>query len=209
MKRVTLKLGLLVLTLMVLLNSPLQAVELLLRKDIHVLVSSQARTNSTVLLVTSATAKNIFLGFELDALPEGTKADQIAAATLRLFINVAPAVGNLEIYRADGSWSETTGAVPTMGTLVGTVTLSGLSFAASNYLDIDITTLVRQWMTDQVTNPGLAIKAASGATVSFSFDSKEASTISHAPSLQVAFTTVRTLPKGDISMIASPSGPQP
>lgn len=198
-------------------------VEAFLLRDTQMLVSTSAKTNTTTLLVTSATPKAVVLAFSLATLPPGTTSSQIASATLRLFIDAPPTVGNLEVFNVlTSTWTEATGTTsyPVLGASEGVVILDpsviGTVLGDSTYLVLDLTSLVKKWLNTPAPpfpqSYGVALKAASSATVSFSFDSKEATATSHPPVLDIVLTGPQG-PQGPqgiqgVQGIAGATGPQ-
>ena len=87
----------------------------------------------------------------------------------------------------DGSWTESTinaSLLPAMGTTIA----SGVSVTKSNahdYIVIDITPAVAAWLDGTQANDGIALVANS--PLSCSFTSKESTTYSHSPELDIVF----------------------
>src|SRR5439155_1497573 len=59
---------------------------------------------------------------------------------------------------------------------------------ASKYVQVDITSLLQGWLTTPSSNLGLALKP-NATTISVTFESKESTTTSHAPELDVVYNT--------------------
>jgi hypothetical protein len=161
------------------------------------------------------------VSFDLSGLPAGTTAASISKASITLFVNKLGAPGAIDVYGANGNWSE--GAVNGMNAPVpGMVVASQLAVTgASNYITLDATALVKAWLDGTITNSGILIVAdASAPETSVLFDSKESSTTSHPAVLQVMLAGVSgpagamgpagpTGPPGPVGAVgqAGPSGP--
>jgi hypothetical protein len=128
-----------------------------------------------------------YVQFDLSALPAGTS---ISKATMRLFVNNVVTPGTFDVYQVNDRWSESTlnynnapplGASATGGNLIN-ISASSLT----QFIFVDITPLVRGWLTGAVPNNGVALALAGGPDAnpgSFSFDSKENTLTGHAPEL--------------------------
>ena len=128
----------------------------------------------------------IFINFNLSGIPTNAT---VQKAVVRLFVSApaVPATGTFNVYQINTSWAEKTltwNNKPTLGSLVGgPVSLGSSSY--QNFVEVDITPLVQQWVNGTVTNYGIAlVTTTTGA--SYSFDSKEATTYSHQPELDIA-----------------------
>lgn len=161
--------------------------------------STNGNTNygaAVTMVVNGASGYNrrVWLKFDLDsALPVGTTWDQVAHATLRVFVtNTAGTGGLVSIYAAASAWDEATlkhnGAPnpvgqPYTGSAYATPTWSN----TDDYYTVDVTELVRDWLdtnpSEHRDNHGLIIYGASGTNLTL--DSKEATTTSHPASLHI------------------------
>ena len=127
-----------------------------------------------------------FLRFDLSALPANFPTDQVAKATLRLWLEKTVRSGALQLVTVDAAWQEATitnAAPPATGALVlGNITLA--TGQMKKYVSFDVTALAKEWISGQRANFGLALKsdALSGAAV---FDSKENAATSHEPQLEI------------------------
>jgi hypothetical protein len=129
------------------------------------------------------------ISFDLSALPTGTTSAAVEKASITLFVNKVGAPGDIDVYAANGNWSE--GAVngtnaPSPGMVVASqVAVTG----ASTYITLDATALVQAWLSGTITNSGILIMADPGHPgTSVLFDSKESSSTSHPAVLQVTLT---------------------
>ena len=143
------------------------------------------------------------IAFDLSALPAGTTAASISKASITLFVNKLGTPGSIDVYAANGNWSEAA-VNGTNAPVAGMVVANQLAVTgASTYITLDATALVQAWLNGTITNSGILIAADAGAPgTSVLFDSKESSTTSHPAVLQV------TLTGGGAQGPAGPQGPQ-
>ncbi len=121
--------------------------------------------------------------FGLSQLPVNAS---VAKATLRLYVNGVTTGGSFNVYSVTSSWTEGTvtyNTRPTLGSLIaGPIPLPTTS--ADDFLLVDITPLVQDWVSNGVTNNGVALQLV-GSTGKFTFDSKESAQTSHQPELDI------------------------
>ena len=155
--------------------------------------------------------KRAWIKFDLPGvLPAGTMASQVSKATLKLWVSTAKTGGPVSVYAVTGTpaWIEGTGK-PGSGITNGTAPalapnplISGWQIAtADNFAAVDVTSLVQSWITTPTTNLGIAL-TPDVSTVDVSFDSKESTTTSHGPQLEIEL--VNQGPAGP----TGPQGPQ-
>jgi len=147
--------------------------------------------------------------FDLSALPAGTTASQIGAASLKLYVNRVNASGLVNVVAVTSPWSESTvtySSMPTLGPTVGSFTPS----VAQQFIVVDVTALVQAWLTAGA-SAGVALTTSSADVV---FDSKENDETSHAAHLDI--TVVSQGPAGPAGAAGAagatgaqgPQGPQ-
>jgi hypothetical protein len=153
---------------------------------------------------------NGYLRFRLTSdLPEGTTEADVARATLKLYVSILQAPSAVTVCRVNGAWTESTLAPGTLLTLTPQVTGIPVSKVQS-FLTIDVTPVVKDWISGRQPNQGLALVAATDGSF-VSFDSKESPLTGHEPTLEItlfghgsAGTPGPTGPQGP----AGPGGPQ-
>jgi hypothetical protein len=148
-------------------------------------------------------AGNIYIKFKLSStLPAGTPASAVERATLKLYLANVTTAGKLDVYTLAGPWDEATITgrnAPALGNLLTTTTQIELD-KRHEFLVIDVTSLVKQWLGDDglgtngIPNNGLAILAhtpdvTTPETANITFDSKENSQTSHEAQLNVELTS--------------------
>jgi len=112
------------------------------------------------------TAGNVYIKFKLSSsLPAATPGSAVERATLKLYLANITTPGKLDVYALAGPWDEATITgrnAPPLGNLLTTSTQIELN-KRHQFLVIDITVLVRQWLGDDgqgtngIPNHGLAI----------------------------------------------------
>lgn len=137
--------------------------------------------------VGGAAANQGLVQFNLNALPPGTTSQNIASATLTLFVNKVSAGGTVNVSVANGSWSES-GVTGTNAPTLGAAVASGLAISTSNtYVYADATAAVQAWL-NGTTNNGFIITPNDGV-VGLAFDSKESTSSSHPATLTVLLSS--------------------
>jgi hypothetical protein len=130
-----------------------------------------------------------YIQFDLSSVPAGYTSANIAKATLKLFVNNVAMAGSFNVDYVNGSWSEktiTSSLAPALGnTIASSVPLTTAS--ANNYIEIDVTPAVGEWLSGSQPNDGIALVANSG--LSATFDSKENASQSHPAELDIVFTS--------------------
>ncbi len=125
----------------------------------------------------------------------------VAQANLILYVNRG--VGNVNVFQVQGAWAEPTVTFNAHPAWNGPMVASASGLAAGNYLMLDITSLVNQWIAHPEANSGIAIVAAD-ATTNVYLDSKESTTTSHPAVLDLTVASAgATGPQG----VAGPTGP--
>jgi hypothetical protein len=146
----------------------------------------------------NATA-NVYIKFKLSpTLPAGTSAATVERATLKLYSANVMTPGKLDVYAVAGPWNEATITgrnAPLSGGLLTTTTQLEQD-KRHEFLMIDITALVQQWLGDDgqgtngIPNYGIVlvghpVDATTPTVADITFDSKENSQTSHEPQLDI------------------------
>ena len=151
-------------------------------------------TAATLGVVSSTTSiQTTYIKFDLSSVPTGYTSTNVAKATLKLFVNSVTKAGSLNVDFVNGTWAEktiTADLAPALGgTIASSVPLTTAN--ANDYVLVDVTTAVQDWLNGSEPNDGIALVANSG--LSATFDSKENATQSHPAELDVVFTSGGTL----------------
>ncbi len=152
---------------------------------------------------------NSYVQFNLSTVPANAT---VAKASLRLFVNSVNRGGNFDVFEIDSAWSEGTlnyNNAPLLGTSATGAHATTVSATSVNqFVVIDITPLVQEWVSGSLPNHGLALSLTSSGG-SFSFDSKESIYTSHQPELEITLNGPAG-PQGPAGAQgpAGPAGPQ-
>lgn len=147
---------------------------------------------------------NAYIQFNLSSLPANAS---IGKATLRLYVDAVARNGNFDVFEINSAWNEsslTYNNAPPLGSSATnghSTTVSASSF--NQFILIDITPLVQQWVSGSLPNNGVAL-ALTSSNGSFSFDSKESNFTSHQPELEITMAGGAAGPQGP----PGPQGPQ-
>ena len=156
------------------------------------------------------------LRFDLSTLPAGFTAAKLVKANLKLFVNRIGAAGAIEVVALNSAWDEASVTAATQPANAGAG--SGINLPvtrAGQYLSVDVTALVKQWINNPGVAYGIALQPALSApgTVVF-LDSKENTSTAHVASLDLILADQgpvgpqgATGPKGDKGDKGDP-GPQ-
>jgi hypothetical protein len=149
----------------------------------------------------SSAADTAFIRFDLTAVPAGTPGSSIAKATLKLYVNSVTTAGSFNVDYVTGTWVEQTikyNLQPAIGTTIASSVplTTGSKF---KYVEIDVTAAMVEWLNGTQANDGIALVANSPLVATF--DSKESTSSSHPPELDVVFTS-----GGGITGITTASG---
>ncbi len=163
-----------------------------------ILVSSRPNQNygsSTVLAVQNGVTS--LIQFNLSGIPANAS---LQKASLRLYVDAVQTSGAFDVFPVNSPWTENQvnfQNAPTLGaSATGGKPLTISRASQNDFVLVDITTLVQEWVNGETPNNGLAL-ALSGTTGCFSFDSKESIFTSHEPELEVV-----------LNSIPGPQGPQ-
>ncbi|MFO1339386.1 MAG: DNRLRE domain-containing protein [Burkholderiaceae bacterium] len=175
---------------------PSFGVEAVLQADAYVSAAAPNTNFGAAAKMNVGNGDGALLKFSLVSLPAGTTADQVASASLVVYVSSLPATGALEAQTVLGKWTEPnvkySNLPPVSGP--GTGPTATADFAAK-YVRFDVTNLVKGWITNSASNYGVLLVPATFATATVaSLDAKEDATSSHAPVLDIE--------------LAGPQGPQ-
>ena len=139
---------------------------------------------SKLLLDVDGASQTTYIQFNLASVPSTAN---ISQATLKLYVNTVTTAGSFNVDYVNGAWVEGTidaSNAPALGKTIA----SGVSVTTADvnqYILVNVTSAVQAWMNGSETNNGLALVA--NGSFNATFDSKENTTTSHAPELDIAF----------------------
>ena len=137
----------------------------------------------TLLDVDGAT-QYTYIQFDLASIPSGASVSQ---ATLKLYVNSVTTAGSFNVDYVNGSWTEGTinwSSSPALGTTIAS-NVSVTTADKNQYILVNVTSAVQAWLSGSEANDGIALVANS--TFNATFDSKENTTTSHPPELDIVF----------------------
>src|SRR5580700_7006402 len=131
-------------------------------------------------------SQTTYIQFDLSAIPAGYTGSNITKASLKLYVNTVPKGGNFNVDYVNGTWMESTitaSLAPALGTTIqASVPLTTAD--KNQYIIVDITAAVQAWL-NGTANDGIAL--VGNSPVNATFDSKESTTTSHPPELDIVF----------------------
>jgi len=169
-----------------------------LHADAHTSFTSANQNYGTNPALSVSATNTAYVRFEIArTLPAGTKGDDVAKATVQFYLSKVTNAGKLDLYPILGDWDEKTisaNNAPPLGPLAVTTQQINKD-AQGNYVVIDITDLVKQWLGDgtgqnALPNYGFAMTPHPVGTgtpelANVNFDSKENAQTSHDGSLSI------------------------
>ena len=167
--------------------------QLIARDDTHVKNASASNFRDAERLIVGDFGKyTSFIRFDLSMLPIEVTGNEIQKATLRLFIGQVGRAGSFDVSRVQGDWNEATLSFDTAAGIVGNVEaiVPVAAEDANEYLLVDLTALVKEWVDGTQPNDGVALVPV--GDVNLEFDSKEAKGTSHDPRLEIMLSPPET-----------------
>lgn len=164
-----------------------QALEAPLAADTHVSTTAVSSNFGTLPTVNVGGGSTGLLRFDLSTLPSGLTSAKLVKASLVLYINRVGVAGAIELQTVNSAWSEaavTAAAMPaTSGAGSGPVVPVG---SAGQFVAVDLTKQVKQWIDNPGANFGLALAPALSAPATTVFlDSKENTGTGHVARLDL------------------------
>jgi hypothetical protein len=136
----------------------------------------------------SASGQSALVEFALSVLPTNSVSSDVNQATLIFWPNHVGPSGNIDVTQITSQWSESTvtyNTAPSVGAIQGTLSVT----AASQWVTLDVTGLVKAWIADPSTNYGLQLSPSAGSAASVSFDSKESTNTKHPGQISIVLTS--------------------
>src|SRR3990172_4420089 len=127
--------------------------------------------------------RRTFLRFDLGSVPTGVP---VAKATLRLYVGAVDNPGSVDLRLVQAAWSEATlnsNNAPSLGPTLATLTIP--SSAAGNYANLDVTSIVANYLAGATSNLCISLVPGAAGSVRVDFNSKENAGTSHAPEIEV------------------------
>ena len=132
-------------------------------------------------------SQTAYITFDLSTIPSGYTGSSIAKASLKLYVSAVTTAGSFNVDYVNGAWAEATidaNNAPSPGaTIAASIPLA--KSQAKDYILVDITPAVVQWLNGTQANTGIALVANS--PLAAAFESKENVKEGHAPELDIVF----------------------
>src|SRR5690348_16672439 len=231
-RRLRLIVALIAAFLLVLLLSPQSFAQAPTKDDTYVTGASPSTNNgsATSLVVQAGGSPSYtYIRFDLSRIPTAGAAGTITSAmvqkaTLRLFVTAVTAAGPFDVFEMGGNnstqnWAEGTITYSSQSSYTLFKPLASgiqVSYPTPNsknqYIIVDVTQAVKDWLdclnngcTSGQYNNGIVLKPSSGSSISATFSSKEDTTASHDPELNIVWEPTAAQIIGQIapSQIAS------
>src|SRR5271157_6438647 len=141
----------------------------------------------TVLDVESS--QTTFIQFNLSSIPSAYTSADITKATLKLYVNAVTTAGSFNVDYVNGTWTESkidASNAPALGTTIA-ASVPLVTADKNQYILIDITAAVQAWLSGTA-NDGIAL--VGNSPVNANFDSKESTTTSHSPELDIVYAGI-------------------
>ncbi len=127
-----------------------------------------------------------YIQFNLSSIPAGYTSADVTQATLKLYVNAVTTAGSFNVDYVNGAWVEST-ITHTLAPALGTTIVASVPLTTADknqYILIEVTAAVQAWLSG-TPNDGIAL--VGNSPVNVSFDSKENTTTSHPPELDIVF----------------------
>lgn len=152
-----------------------------------------------------------FLKFDLANLPDGVTGNDIAKATLTVWVNTLNTSGAFDVWSVANPWTEGTITANTAPPLDAVQATEVAISVNKKFVSVDLTDLVKTWVDDAPSNNGIAL-IPGAAGISAVFDSKENTGAAHEPRLDITLPptniSVRVFNSADISVPSAGPTPQ-
>ena len=158
----------------------LWAVDAPLVGDTYVSSAASATNYGVATNIVIAPGNAGLVQFDLSAIPVSST---IAKAYLRVYVNKVVSGGTLDFALATSSWNETAVTASTQPT-VGTVFATASASVAGTFVLVDVTAQAQTWLAVPASNFGIEITGE--GTTSVQLDTKENTTTSHPPELELS-----------------------
>jgi Collagen triple helix repeat (20 copies) len=174
--------------------------------DTYVSSSSAANNFGTAAAVNVGNGNTGLIQFDLSALPPGLSASQVSKATMTFYVSSTVVGGSVDISQVTSAWTEGGVNFNNRPTYLPPFATGVPTANPRQYVTVDVTQLVQDWVTGVAQNYGVQISAAAAApSTVIVIDSKENQTTSHPAFLDVVLQSVG--PQGPTGPVG-PTGPQ-
>jgi len=173
-------------------------------------ISSSASTSNfgTSTTINIGNGNTALIQFDLSALPAGLSATNVGKATMTFYVNSVVVGGAVDVSQVTSGWTETGVTFGTRPTFLPPFETGIATSAARQYITVDVTQLVKDWVTGVAPNNGVQISAAVAApSTVILLDSKETQTTSHPAFLDIVLQSAGPAGPTGPAGPAGPTGP--
>src|SRR6202167_1072560 len=157
-------------------------------------VTGDPTTNygAKTLLDVESPTQTTYIQFNLSSIPSTYTSNDIAKATLKLYVFSVTTPGSFNVDYVNGTWAEntiTSNLAPALGTTIA-ASIPLVTADKNQFILIDVTEALQAWLSG-TPNDGIAL--VGNSPFNATFESKENTTTSHAPELDIVFAGGGTL----------------
>src|ERR1700683_2627941 len=157
-------------------------------------VTGDPTTNygAKTLLDVESPTQTTYIQFNLSSIPSTYTSNDITKATLKLYVFSVTTPGSFTVDYVSGTWAEntiTSNLAPALGTTIA-ASIPLVTADKNQFILIDVTEALQAWLSG-TPNDGIAL--VGNSPFNATFDSKESTSTSHAPELDIVFAGGGTL----------------
>jgi len=157
-------------------------------------VTGDPTTNygAKTLLDVESPTQTTYIQFNLSSIPSTYTSNDITKATLKLYVFSVTTPGSFNVDYVNGTWAEntiTSNLAPALGTTIA-ASIPLVTADKNQFILIDVTEALQAWLSG-TPNDGIAL--VGNSPFNATFESKENTTTSHAPELDIVFAGGGTL----------------
>jgi hypothetical protein len=143
--------------------------------------------------------------FDLSSLPS-LAAAQVSKATMYFYVNTAATTGGVDVSQVTSAWTEAAVTYNSRPTFLSPFATIVPTPAAKQGVTVDVTRLVKDWVSGTAPNFGLQISAAAGSSTSLVLDSRENATASHPAFLDIVIQSLGPVGPGGATGASGAAG---
>jgi Collagen triple helix repeat (20 copies) len=176
--------------------------------DTYISSTSPASNFGTATAINIGGGNTGLIQFDLSGLPAGLAAANIGKATMTFYVNTVAIGGAVDIAQVTSAWTEAGVNNSNRPTFLSPFLLGVPTGVSRQYVTVDVTQLVKDWVTGVAQNFGVQISAAAAApTTAIVLDSKENQTTSHPAFLDVVIQSGGAVGPTGPQGVPGPTGP--
>ncbi len=175
--------------------------------DTYISAGAPATNFGTSTAINIGGGNSALIQFDLSSLPSLTAA-QVSKATMSFYVNTAAITGGVDVSQVTSAWTETAVTYSSQPTFQSPFATNVPTSGGRQWVTVDVTQLVKDWVSGTAANFGVKISAAASASnTSLVLDSKENTTTSHPIFLNVITQSVGPAGATGLTGRRGPAGP--